>query len=160
MSTVNTKTDALAVAEYFILKAREQKCYVTNKKLQKLVYYAQAWSLALNNRKMFDEKIEAWVHGPAIREVYSEYKKHGFSSFTKRVNISLIETISDKNKLVLDSVWAVYGKFDGDYLEMLTHSEMPWQKAREGLSSTDNSDNEISTIIMKTYYSDKLRTIS
>ena len=55
---------ALDVALYFIKKGVDEKNPITNKKLQKLVYYSQAWSLVLNNEKLFNEKIEAWVHGP------------------------------------------------------------------------------------------------
>ena len=70
MSSVVKKTSALTVADYFLYKANKEKKPITNKKLQKLVYYAQAWSLVLNNKKLFSEPIEAWVHGPAVRSLY------------------------------------------------------------------------------------------
>jgi uncharacterized phage-associated protein len=148
---------ALAVAEYFILKANESGVKtVTNKKLQKLVYYAQAWSLAINDRKLFEDKIEAWVHGPAVRELYSEYKNHGFSSIKKGHHSELINTIKAEDISLLDNVWNVYGKFDADYLELLTHSEDPWIIARADLSETDGSDNEISVEIMRDFYKAKI----
>ena len=49
-------------------------------------------------------------------------------------------------------MWSVYGKYDGDYLEMLTHNELPWQKARSNLSELQPSQNVISIEIIKSYY--------
>ena len=82
--------NAQQIAEYFLWKAQGEKKAVTNKKLQKLLYYAQAWSLVLRDKKLFSNKIEAWVHGPAIREVYFEYKKFGFGPITENINDGLI----------------------------------------------------------------------
>lgn len=151
------KVSALSVAEYFIDKANKEEKPITNKKLQKLVYYAQAWSLVLKNTELFDEKIEAWVHGPAIKSIYTSYKKFGFSPIKKATDSEALKTIPADTKTLLDSIWTVYGKFDGDYLEMLTHSESPWQDAREGLQSSENSENEITIASMKSFYSQKLQ---
>jgi len=56
-------------------------------------------------------------------------------------------------------VWKVYGKFDSRYLEMLTHSEGPWQDARNNVQSYENSENEITTKSMKSFYSKKLEEV-
>jgi uncharacterized phage-associated protein len=156
MSLDPKKITALTISEYFIDKANKDGKSVTNKKLQKLVYYAQAWSLVLRNKKLFDEKIEAWVHGPAIKSLYLEYKKFGFSPIKKEADRSISKSMSPINKKLLDSVWSVYGNLDADYLEMLTHKEAPWQEAREGLESSENSENEISVRSMKIFYTQKL----
>jgi uncharacterized phage-associated protein len=123
---------------------------------KKLVYYAQAWSLVLNDKKLFNDSIEAWVHGPAVRSLYVQYKKFGFDPIKETIDASEIKNISGKSKEVLDSVWGLYGKFDAGYLEMLSHNEKPWQEAREGLQGHENSASEISLKTMKTYYSEKL----
>ncbi len=157
MSSTIKKVTALSVAEYFIDKANKDKKPITNKKLQKLVYYTQAWSLVLKNKKLFNEKIEAWVHGPAIKSLYIKYRKFGFNPIQKRVDNTLLKSLSSENKKLLDSVWSVYGGFDADYLEMLTHSEIPWNEAREGLQNSENSENEISLKTMKSFYSQKLK---
>lgn len=155
--TNHTKTlSALDIGRYFIYLGNQEKNPITNKKLQKLVYYSQAWSLALNKKKLFKEPIEAWVHGPAVRSLYAQYKNFGFDPIKEDINKSSIK-ISVKDKKLLDEVWRVYGKFDAAYLEMLTHSENPWQEARNGLQDSENSDNEISTKAMKSFYSAKLR---
>jgi uncharacterized phage-associated protein len=158
MSGAPKKATVLSVAEYFIDKANKDRKPITNKKLQKLVYYAQAWSLVLNNKKLFDEKIEAWVHGPAIKSLYVKYKSFGFNTIKKDADTASLKTLSSINKKLLDSVWSVYGGLDADYLEMLTHSETPWKEAREGLQSSENSENEISIKTMKSFYSQKLET--
>lgn len=153
----HTILTANKVAEYFIWKAHGEKKAITNKKLQKLLYYAQAWSLVLNDKKLFNEKIEAWVHGPAVRNVYIDYKKFGFGPITKNISDNDVFKISENTINFLDQVWPVYGKKDPAYLEYLSHSETPWQKAREGLEPHVGSENEISLRDMKEFYSSKLK---
>ena len=153
----NKKISALLVAEYFINKANREGKPITNKKLQKLVYYAQAWSLVLNKKKLFSDKIEAWIHGPAVRSLYIKYKDFGFNPIKKDIDQETLEVFSGEDKKLLNSVWKVYGKLDPSYLEMLTHSEKPWQEAREGLEGHESSTNEISLDSMKGYYIEKLR---
>jgi uncharacterized phage-associated protein len=159
MNNMNTgnKVNALLVAEYFVDKANKEQKPLTNKKLQKLIYYAQAWSMVLRDKVLFDEKIEAWVHGPAVKSVYNKYKIYGFSLIKKTADEAALKAIPADAKTLLDSIWSVYGKFDADYLEMLTHSEIPWQEAREGLQKSDNSENEISLDSMRAFYSNKLK---
>ncbi len=157
MVSRTTKTlKALDVGRYFIHLANQGEKPITNKKLQKLVYYSQAWSLVLNGKKLFNEPIEAWVHGPAIRSVYVQYKNFGFSPITVPVADADVKNITGKTKTLLDDVWKVYGKLDAQYLEMLTHSEKPWQEARDGLQSHENSEKEITPKAMKSYFSEKL----
>ena len=144
------------VGRYFLYLASQQKNPVTNKKLQKLVYYAQAWSLVLNGKKLFNEPIEAWVHGPAIRSLYVQYKGYGFAPITEKIEREDVSNIFGKTKELLDTVWKSYGKLDAGYLEMLTHSEKPWQDARNGLQNYENSKNEITPKSMKNFYSEKL----
>ena len=79
MSVTTKKIGALTVAKYFIDRANKEKKPITNKKLQKLLYYAQVWSLVLNKEKLFSERIEAWVHGPAIPIVYKKFRSFEFN---------------------------------------------------------------------------------
>ncbi len=156
MGSNNEKVTALAIAEYFLDKSKKVGKGISNKKLQKLVYYAQAWSLVLKNQALFDENIEAWVHGPAVRSLYGVYKSYGYNYITKEPNSDQIAKLSEEVIKLLDSVWNVYGELDADYLEMLTHSELPWKEARQGLESSQSSDNRISLETMKSFYSEKL----
>ncbi len=144
------------IGRYFIHLSNQAHKPITNKKLQKLVYYAQAWSLVLNDKKLFSEPIEAWVHGPAVRSLYVQYRHFGFSPIQEEVNSDDIK-LSSKTQKLLDQIWRIYGKMDAGYLEMLTHSEKPWQEAREGLEGSENSQKEISLKTMKSFYSRKLK---
>ncbi|MDO8571600.1 MAG: DUF4065 domain-containing protein [bacterium] len=145
------------IVEYFLWKAKSLGKPLTNKKLQKLLYYAQAWSLVLRKQKLFEDKIEAWVHGPAVRSVYLKYKRFGFAPIKKEVDQSTLKKIPATVVGFLDQVWKVYGKYDAGYLEYLTHSEEPWQKAREGIEAHVGSENEIPLQLMHDYYSSKLK---
>lgn len=146
---------AMDIADFFIWKSTKEGGVVTNKKLQKLLYYAQAWYLAIQDKPLFNDKIEAWIHGPTVREVYFAYRDCGFNPIKKEVNDSIADKLKEQ-KTLLDNVWSVYGKFDGNYLEELTHNELPWQEAREGLELNMASENEISLETMKKFYRAKL----
>ena len=69
-------TDIDTVAKCFLVSAHEVGDYLTNLKLQKLVYYAQAWYLALTDEPLFDGEFEAWVHGPVNYHLYKKYQHH------------------------------------------------------------------------------------
>ncbi len=151
------KVSAMQVAQYFIDRANKEQSPITNKKLQKLVYYAQVWSLVLNKQKLFGERIEAWVHGPAIPVLYrrfSSFEANPISLDTSELQFSFTK----KQREVLDAVWSVYGKYNADYLEALTHSELPWQEARKDLPAAQASNNIIDLNIAKDFYAAKLGT--
>ena len=141
---------ASLVAKFFIWKASTEGKTITNKKLQKLLYYAQAWYLALKDRPLFREDIQAWVHGPAIQSIYKKYRKFGYENISEEINPKELKSLV-KDEL-LNEVWKVYGKLDAEYLEALTHNEDPWQLARDGLNSADASTKVISHEDMKRYY--------
>jgi uncharacterized phage-associated protein len=158
MVTKLKKIKALDVAFYFIKKGLEDKKPVTNKKLQKLVYYAQAWSLVLNNERLFSEKIEAWVHGPAIPSLYKKFKEFGSEPII--LDPACIEVdISKKQEKLLNNIWQVYGKYDANYLELLSHSELPWQEARGETPAFQSSSKTINLTTVKDYYGRKLREV-
>lgn len=136
--------DARDVALYFLSKEN-----MTNKKLQKLCYYAQAWYYAFYDEGLFYQDIEAWVHGPVIRDVYNEYKNNKWNLIDIGVNPP---NINENIREFLDDVFDKYGEFDGDQLEALTHSELPWQETRTGLQEWEPSDRYISPATMSDYY--------
>lgn len=153
------KSKSLVIAEYFINKSQMAGKAITNKKVQKLLYYAQAWSLVFSGKKIFDDQIEAWVHGPAIPSIYFEFKKFGFGNISITINEGDFADLSDEEGRLLDNVWNAYGKFDADYLELLTHNEEPWQMARGGCTVDEYCNNEINTDLMKEYYGRRLEEI-
>lgn len=148
------------IAAFFLHKGKEAGCTdMTNKKIQKLVYYAQAWSLVLKEKPLFEEEIQAWVHGPAIPSLYSELKAFGWNPVDPDT-FGNMPNLDAKIIEFLESIWRVYGKFDANYLEILTHAEYPWKEARQNIDPSEGSDNTISHESMKTYYSQKLSECS
>ena len=153
---LNTKkVGALQVAEYFIDKANKEKKSITNKKLQKLLYYAQVWSVVINKEKLFSERIEAWVHGPAIPVVYRKFKGFEFNPIQLDTSNTSFD-FSKKQVDLLESIWLIYGKYNAEYLEALTHSELPWQEARKDTPASESSNQTISLVTAKKYYARKL----
>lgn len=143
---------AKMIAEYFLTKDA-----MTQKKIQKLVYYAYVWYIVDNNDKnnisnvLFNEKPQAWVHGPVFPSLYEEYRKFGRENIPKldRITIKLNENIEK----FLDEIWKIFGSYDGDELEILTHKEEPWIKARKGIAATAPSNEKITDTDIYNYYS-------
>ncbi len=147
----------IQIAKYFVQKANsEPEKGLDAKKLQKLLYYSQAWNLVFKDHPLFDESIEAWIHGPAVYKVWDTFKTFDFKSPHPEIESETLDGVSDEEKVLLDSIWNLYGKFDGNYLEALTHSESPWQEARKGLGDGERSHNIISPENMKAFYGQRL----
>lgn len=146
------------VVDFFIVKSKKEGLPLTNKKLQKLIYYAQVWNLVFNDRRLFDDVIEAWIHGPVVPSVYRKYKKYGRMMIDEDAEFN--DKIFDKKELdVLEEVWGIYGKFDGDYLEMLSHSEKPWSMARGDAEINEKATAIINIDLMKNYYKEKIKNV-
>lgn len=127
------------IADYFIWLANYTGSFISNLKLQKLVYYAQAWYLAIHDKPLFDEDFEAWIHGPVIPELYNEYCEFKWKPILKEVEEP---KFSEEVRQFLDEVADVYFGLDAYELEQMTRSEAPWIEAR-GEKATDASCNEI-----------------
>lgn len=149
-----SKHSAVDVANLILFKCNERWISdVSNKKLQKLLYYTQAWSLTLNKESIFSDKIEAWVHWPAIKSVYNTFKMYNWESITIKIDESIQDQFNSKELSLIDDVIEAYWKFDAGYLEVLTHSEDPWIQARSWLDPDMGTDTEISQASMISYYS-------
>ena len=144
------------IADYLIWYAHKHGDTITNLKLQKLVYYAQAWHLAINNTALFNEELQAWVHGPVQYELWRKIKNscvHGWDP----ISCELDEPILPEGiKEHLKEVYEVYGGFSAFELERLTHQEAPWNIARGGCSLDDHCSNIISIEDMKQFYGERL----
>lgn len=135
---------AIDVAHWFLSKEP-----MTHKKLQKMCYYAQGWHLALLDTVIFEDRIEAWIHGPVIPSLYRYFADYGWNLIPKCDQ----QIIENKNTLdLLEAVYDTYRKFSGDQLEYLSHRETPWLETRGGLSPVDACSKEISTLLMKNYF--------
>lgn len=121
------------VANYFLSKVNpEFGDLISNLKLQKLVYYAQGFSLAMLGEPLFNEPIEAWEHGPVVPDLYHAYKEHGANPIPP-VAPATFEGVFDAEQLdVMEQVYAVYGQFSAWKLRNMTHEEKPWLDAIDG----------------------------
>ena len=123
---------------------------MTAMKLQKLVYYSQAWSLVWDETPLFEERIEAWANGPVVPSLYQEHK--GQFKVT-HFEIGDSSNLTDDQKDTIDKVLGFYGERNSQWLSDLTHSESPWIDARNGLPHGVRGNEEITLDAMAMYYS-------
>jgi uncharacterized phage-associated protein len=122
---------------------------MTALKLQKLVYYSQAWSLVWDDAPLFEERIEAWANGPVVRALYD---RHRGAFQVSQWKWGHPENLAPIQRETVDAVLSFYGDKSSQWLSNLTHQESPWLEAREGLGPTERSDREISLAAMAEYY--------
>lgn len=136
------------VAQY-ILKYRP----MSHMKLQKLVYYCQAWSLVWDDVPLFKEPIQAWVNGPVCRELYNQLRGRFQVCAGHLHDLGDSCRLTDSQRETVNEVLRFYGDKDAQWLSDLTHMERPWAKARKGLSDDCRTDREITWDSMAEYYS-------
>jgi uncharacterized phage-associated protein len=134
------------VAKYIL----EKKGRMTTWKLQKLCYYAQAWSLVWDDEPLFKERIEAWANGPVIPALYD---KHRGQFYISRINGDLGKLTTSQRETI-DAVLVGYGDKTSNWLSELTHCEAPWRETRinAGLGPGERGDAEITLDSMAEYY--------
>lgn len=127
----------LDVANFFLSKTSEDAGdTISNLKLQKLAYYAQGFSLAILNKPMFEDDIEAWMHGPVAPRLYQEFKGYGSGAIPAPLEFNPSIFDREQTKL-LNEVYEVYGQYSAWKLRELTHAEAPWKdNYTEGRSSS------------------------
>lgn len=106
---------------------------MTTMKLQKLVYYAQAWSLAWDNQPLFDQPIEAWDYGPVVPALW---EGHRGQRAIARLWQGDPEHLNDQQRDTIDAVLAHYGALPAEVLSELTHAEAPWRHAHDQGNTT------------------------
>jgi uncharacterized phage-associated protein len=114
-------------------------------KLQKLVYYSQAWATVWDDDCLFTEKVRAWQNGPVVRELWEshqgQFKVHAIKEGDpSRLSAAQCETVK--------RVLAFYGDMDAQWLSDLTHMEDPWKNA-----FAKGQNTEITLESMSEYYS-------
>ena len=136
------------VAAYFLKKIGP----MTTMRLQKLCYYAQAWSLVWEEEPIFREEIEAWVNGPVCPALYSAHK--GMFVITAKElprgdsHVFTKDQIETLNVIIRD-----YGDKPARWLIDLTHKEAPWGDARHGCGPDERCNHVISHAAMAEFYS-------
>jgi uncharacterized phage-associated protein len=119
-------------------------------KLQKRVYYCQAWSLVWDEQALFEEPIEAWANGPVVRKLYDAHR--GKFRVTQSDIQGNPSRLSETQCETIQAILRDYGNKSSQWLSDLTHSEHPWQEARKGLSPGVRGNKVISLASMAEYY--------
>jgi uncharacterized phage-associated protein len=124
-------------------------------RLQKLVYYSQAWHLALLDKPLFPDTIQAWRDGPVTGTLWDAHSRQRNVGVWPAGNPGRLD---DDSAHVVALVCEVYGGLSGDDLSELTHSELPWRNARNGVSDEQPSKAVIQHEAMKQFY--RARTLA
>jgi uncharacterized phage-associated protein len=135
--------DAKAIANYFLDLARASNSALTPMKLQKLVFFAHGWCLALYGRPLIADAVEAWKFGPVIPSLYHEFKSAGSAAIETPASTVDLENFDlvfprvpqedRETRELLDQVWRSYGGLSAYQLSSLTHLPgSPWSQVREG----------------------------
>ncbi|MDR1217383.1 MAG: DUF4065 domain-containing protein [Oscillospiraceae bacterium] len=138
------------VAKYILNKLGEMDTW----KLQKLVYYCQAWSAAWEDRGIFDSRIEAWANGPVCPELFKQHQgtyRTSPDAFYPRYKFAP-DSLSPDDVDTIEAVIKSYGDKPGYWLRALTHMEDPWRKARGDIPEMEPCTNEITLESMAEYY--------
>lgn len=146
---VKTPYRAENVANYLIFLASQENQEkeregITNLKLQKVLYFAQAYYLAKLGKPIFSEKLEAWEYGPVVPEVYRKLKRNGSKPIISEEDKS---TLAEEDKEILKKVWDSFGGYSASRLVDIVHAHTPWKEANA------SADKVISHKAIKDYYS-------
>lgn len=161
-------------ARFIGLSLMSKGLSVSPLKLQKILYYQQAWNMVFFGRdeQLFNEVPQAWVNGPVYPSVYRRYKScvsnmcehlkpsdfgvpdiDGVLAEVDRLAQTL--NLSGRQLELSESVNMLYGSKTQNQLIFVTHSELPWCEAREGLLPYQSSNKEISLDTMYRYYKER-----
>ena len=140
------KTRVFDIAAYIL----ERMGAMTTMKLQKLVYYSQAWSLVWDEKPLFEENIEAWANGPVVRDLFDYHRGMYEISSMPIGNSRLLNQVQQET---IDAVLDYYGNKSSQWLIELTHMEDPWVQARKGLLPLERGNRVIPLDTMADYYS-------
>ncbi|MGE5632001.1 MAG: Panacea domain-containing protein [Caulobacteraceae bacterium] len=145
------------VAEYFVVSLNYRDIDISNLKLQKIMYYAQSWYLAVTHNRLFNADFEAWKHGAVIRPLYYKYSIFGYNNinifcdneqYLRNVKAKFGDYVCD----FLDKIIKEYAYYTAEELRDINHKELPWRKARVNVDCEGRSSEVIRSEWMEKYY--------
>jgi len=169
MGTVDIKDYATYIGITMLMKG----VTVSPLKLQKILYYEQAWYMVCFGREntLFENAPEAWVNGPVYPKIFHIYKGKvpGMCEHLRYEDFDTDEEKAQKRAIELkesmqlnkeeidltEQVIMLYGTKTQNQLILLTHSEKPWSEKREGLMPYEYSNELISLDTMYNYYKER-----
>lgn len=136
------------VIDFFLsIPGEDASDAISPMKLQKLLYYAQGFALAIFGKELFPEDFEAWQYGPVIPSVYQRYKSYGNGALPK-VDLESFDKYTKEEKDLLDDVYTVFGQYSAWALSDMTHETPPWRDTKPNAIITKQS--------MKNYFMTQL----
>ncbi|MDK2598654.1 Panacea domain-containing protein [Pseudoalteromonas obscura] len=159
---------AKVIANAFLEKAQKTGEQLTPMKLQKLIYYAHGWYLAIQGKPLIDEYLEAWNYGPVVNSVYIEFRCFGSAPITKlatqydqvRAQYIVPMPFEHDHELhnLVDSIWQNYGQYSALELSEMTHYKgAPWDTVKSDNPTMRNV--QIPNEVIESYFSDLLRPV-
>jgi uncharacterized phage-associated protein len=137
------------VAAYVLAKGGP----MTAMKLQKLVYYSQAWHLVWEEQELFTEPIEAWANGPVVRDLYNRHRQRWTLDATDTLGGDPTRLTAAERETI-DLIVTSYGQHEPHWLSELTKREPPWRdtRAASGLHPMDRGAAVMPTAAIYEYY--------
>ena len=141
----------LDVCQYVINYSNEKDYGISNLKLQKILYFIQAYFLISKpSRCCFEDRIEAWDFGPVVPKAYRKYKQFGSSDIPRVIdfeNTNNNSYITNEDKNLINTVIDKFADFSATDLVGLTHNQSPWIDAY-----IPHMNREITTDAIKEYF--------
>lgn len=144
---------ASVVADLFVRFSNEHGVFISSLMLEKLLYYAQAWYLAIFDKPLFHDRIEAWIQGPALPDISARFASFGHNPIDE---IPAEWRVPSKVKEHIAEIMSVYAAMSAYDLERLSCSEEPWTIARKDTDPEESSSEEISHKSMREFYKSRL----
>lgn len=155
--------NAKAVANYFLQLAKDKGTSLTPMKLQKLVYFAHGWNLALHEEPLIADTIEAWKFGPVVPSLYREFKYFGngvITAFANELDLEEFDIVEPKipdddvqAKALIVRIMETYGSLSAIQLSKMTHlNDAPWYRVRQDSGDVGRSNAPIHEELIRDYF--------
>ena len=151
--------DYKTLANYIIMKCNKDNKEISNLKLQKMVFYCQAYHIAKYREQLIDNKFEAWKHGAVLPALYNDYSYLGYNNKQKYEKKEYDNIRSDLGEYLtgfLDKIINEFSDMTASEIRELNHSEEPWKEARRGYEPDDSCNEIIKEDTIYKYYSQLL----
>lgn len=155
---------AKCIANTFLTLANRDGYKVDPMKLQKLLFYANGYFLAENEREpLINEYFEAWDYGPVVPTVYYEFREYRNAPIPRLAytwdetldrQIVAPQPVGDQRaESVISWVWKEYKDFTGIELSNMTHKVGgPWHNARQRAGNSLMRNERLDTAETASYF--------
>lgn len=119
------------VADFFIdVALHDPEIHMTNMRINKLMYFAQGWSLARYNKPLFKAEIQAWDYGPVVPPIYHRLKTSGRDKIKGVMDEDYADHFTPEESQLLMDIQRTYNVYSTNGLVILTHKKgTPWSDA-------------------------------